>query len=277
MSCPESPSSLHENHGPEQADFLSHLRSCKSCRDRAAVEDPTLLFAALPPVDIESDEVETMREAVRGLRRVSHHLQPTSAVRVWRQWAALAAVVIAALILAPERQVAVPPATMPFSGALGIGPGALALDDGGYANGEAPAGLQQNARIEYRVIDADWRIEEITIDDRNALGLESARGRTAKILAEGAVKVPASGVVEEQIEGKFGLRFEMVPIAAGDRFALRGFELSQQVETGNKVLVAADLLLTTDESFLLKVQRTSAEERSLFVILQAMVGGPGES
>ena len=75
---------------------VAHLDDCPSCRQRAEVLDPTLMFRRLPPTPVTEDEVEQMRERVR-LLVASSRVGGRRAHR-WR-WASLVAVA-AGLLLA---------------------------------------------------------------------------------------------------------------------------------------------------------------------------------
>lgn len=209
-----------------------------------------------------------MQVAVHNLRRVQHLQGPISG-QTWRRFAALAAVLIVVLILAPERPVAVPPASVPFSGALGIGPGTLALDGNPSSPADSGNPLSSSRQIDYQLMSADWRIQEIAEQIKDANPIESMAGKRAEVLASGTLEVPSAGLVEHELENKYRISFEMVSLAVSDRFALRGFELTQERGSGEAPLIQANLLLGTQQPLLVKLQGPDSEGQSLILILQA--------
>ena len=110
----------------ERRRALEHVRECKSCRRAALATDRSLLFAALPRVEVTDSEVEQIRSSVRVLRRAREVERSISIGRWGRRAAAVAALFVIALLLDPRRpeQLSV---DSPFAGALGVGAGQLDL------------------------------------------------------------------------------------------------------------------------------------------------------
>ena len=57
-----------------QVEARRHLETCLPCRSRALAVEPSLLLAAIPPIDTSDDDVQRMIEDVRALRR-THSLE----------------------------------------------------------------------------------------------------------------------------------------------------------------------------------------------------------
>lgn len=268
MKCPTWSESTDDFQGRERVELLEHLRTCKACRARAATDDASLLFSALSPRRVDSSEIEAMKMAVHNLRRVQHLQSPVSR-QTWRRFVGLAAVLMVGLLLAPERRVAVPPVSVPFSGALGIGSGTLALEANSTSTANSGGPVSGRIQIDYQLLSADWRIEEIADQIDDAKSIESLAGKRTEVLASGTLEVPSAGPVERHLEDKYRISFEMVSLAAPDRFALRGFDLTQRRGSGEEALVQADLLLGTRQPLLLKLHGPDSEGHSLILILQA--------
>lgn len=48
---------------------LAHLATCRGCRPAALAAEPTLLFQSLPRIDVTTDDLLAMRQAVAAMRR----------------------------------------------------------------------------------------------------------------------------------------------------------------------------------------------------------------
>lgn len=119
---------------------MEHLAGCPSCRAGAADLDPTILLAALPPIQVADEEVEQVQQTVRALRRVRalEERWTLSARRVGGA-AALAALLLASLLVSPQRRLPDSAAELPFAGAVGIGSGLIRL------GGSRPADAAETA------------------------------------------------------------------------------------------------------------------------------------
>ena len=75
---------------------LEHLRECGACRERALIEDPTLVFVAGEAVAVSEAEVEAMVADVGNLIRAreTERAADSSGRRVWRYAAAAAAAAV---------------------------------------------------------------------------------------------------------------------------------------------------------------------------------------
>lgn len=87
----------------ERREVREHLRVCRACAEQAAVSDPILLFAALPPEEVSAEEVSQVVSSVRtgvALRRAERRL-----ARSPRHLAAIAsaAAAVALTLLLPGR------------------------------------------------------------------------------------------------------------------------------------------------------------------------------
>ena len=84
---------------------LAHLDGCEPCRSEAIGIDPTLAFRELPAAEVSDSEVESMRLAVKTLRRARMAAPEPPVSSGWR-WRAAAAVflLLTALTVGPEPQ-----------------------------------------------------------------------------------------------------------------------------------------------------------------------------
>ncbi len=80
----------------------AHLAGCGPCREEAAFSDPALLFAAVPPEEVSSQDVEWVLSAVStaiALKKTERKLQPPRGGRRVGALAAAAAVIALLLVM----------------------------------------------------------------------------------------------------------------------------------------------------------------------------------
>ncbi|HEX2225172.1 MAG TPA: hypothetical protein VHN15_13310 [Thermoanaerobaculia bacterium] len=110
MSCPDWKALSawrRERDGVQPAGWreaLAHFDGgCKACRRQALAADPTLMFRAVPVIEIpeaqEADEVEAMRQAVAAMRTASRMeaLETRRDRQSWWKYASAAVLAVAAL------------------------------------------------------------------------------------------------------------------------------------------------------------------------------------
>lgn len=115
MSCPNWKGLTawrRERDGVEPAGYreaLAHLDAgCTLCRRQALAADPTLMFRAVPVMEIpeahEVDEVEAMRQAVAAMRTASRMeaLETRRTRQGWWKWASAAMLAVAALSVSTD-------------------------------------------------------------------------------------------------------------------------------------------------------------------------------
>lgn len=113
MSCPDWKALTAWRHVRDERDgvepsgwreALAHFDGgCKACRRQALAADPTLMFRAVPVIEIpeaqEVDEVEAMRQAVAAMRTASRMeaLETRRDRQSWWKYAAAAVLAVASL------------------------------------------------------------------------------------------------------------------------------------------------------------------------------------
>jgi hypothetical protein len=106
----------------ERSAVRSHLAECATCRREATALDPALLFAAVPPEDVSTEERTRVLEAVRAgiaLKAAERRVEKRPSRRriVAAAAGAAAAVAIAFSLSAPPARRPLPPAAQASSGA----------------------------------------------------------------------------------------------------------------------------------------------------------------
>jgi hypothetical protein len=79
-----------------------HLRACAACRRAALAVDPTLVFGALPDVEVSELELREMQQRVAGARRLLEGSRQRAATRsklAWPAGRAAAALLLPVLVL----------------------------------------------------------------------------------------------------------------------------------------------------------------------------------
>jgi hypothetical protein len=117
LSCPDWKALSawrRERDGVEPAGWraaLAHFDGgCKACRRQALTADPTLMFRAVPVIEIpeaqEVDEVEAMRQAVAAMRTASRMeaLETRRDRQSWWKYASAAVLAVAALSVSTDGQ-----------------------------------------------------------------------------------------------------------------------------------------------------------------------------
>lgn len=233
MSCQQWQSALKAGglDGVESArrrEFLRHLSSCSHCRRWAAAEDPTILLSRLPTVEVSAEEVEEVRRTVRALRRV-RDLESGWVHLTQRAFAgtAMAALLLVALLLSPERPQTGVPEPVPFASAVGMGTGLIDLPP-----------QSDSARF--------------------VIEIELVAG--SETLLEQALHVREGQQIARRLEGGYELRFHLDDRIEGDSIMLRGFRLSKTVGAARATLIEKDLKLGFEGVLLLELSRTEVGE-----------------
>lgn len=238
MSCSRWQSVLNAGgfDGIESArrrEFLEHLSGCSACRRRAAAEEPTILLTRLPAVEVSAEEVEEVRRTVRALCRV-RELESTWVHLTQRGFAgaAMAALLLIALLLSPERPQTGVPERVPFADAVGMGTGLISL----------PA-QAQTARF--------------------VIEIELAAGR--ETLFKEALQVAGGQRIERQLEGGYDLRFRLEDRVGGDTLVLRGFRVSKTGGAAQATLIERDLELGFEAPLWLELSKAEAGKASSYL------------
>ncbi len=113
MSCPDwRRLLLDRDRALAEADFESspdwrgavdHLAGCGRCRAAAVELDPSMLFVAQPPLEVDDDEIERIKTNVRTLRRARETERTAGELRRRIGRAAAAAAIIALAFLLPQQ------------------------------------------------------------------------------------------------------------------------------------------------------------------------------
>jgi len=225
--------------------FLQHLAVCSSCRQWASAEDPTILLAQFPAVEVSGDEVEEVRRTVRALRRV-RDLERTGSHLVQRAFAgaAMAALLLVALLLSPERPRARAPERVPFVGAVGVGSGLIDL--------QIP-----------------------TSPSRHGIEIELATER--ETLFRESLSVSAGQGIWRQLEGGYEIRFRLDDRVEGHRITLRGFRVSRTDNAGRVTLIEKDLGLRPESPLVLELSRSAAGEADSYLTVRTLAASTSGS
>lgn len=213
--------SVDEMEPKTRRDYLSHLSDCLECRRLATRNDPTIVFSLLPAAEVREEEVDQVRQNVRALRR-TRAVERTAASKVPRRLVlgAIAATLLIAVTLIPQRRLSENSRSVPFAGAVGVGSGLVQIPQASSstASGVLQLKLNRGAEGEPGVgMLAPYRVWEVDIP---------ARGERR---------------VERQLAGGYRLHFLLVDSPHGDVLELKDFELLQIGGAGEVSLLAADL------------------------------------
>jgi len=222
-------------------DYLSHLSSCSECRRVAARVDPTIIFSLLPAAEVGDEEIDQVRQTVEALRR-TRAIEGTETSKVPRRLmlGAIAATLLIAVTLIPQRRSPERSASVPFAGAVGVGSGLVRIP-------QAPSSIA-NGILQFRL-------------HRGAGGEPGIASSAPNRVWEVDIPTGSERRVEREIEGGYRLHFHAVDSAEGDILELKGFELLQTGEQGDVSLLAADLLAELNRPMLIDVpgKGTSSE------------------
>jgi hypothetical protein len=150
LSCIES-RALWERYAMERLEnaerraVREHLASCRECRDHAASEDPSLLFAGVSAEPVSAEDVQTVLAGVRAgiaWKQTERRLARRPA-RTWASVAALAALMLLVPGNRERREPAFSAATVPGNGAAmeySALPAASPADGGAGRSMTLPAG-----------------------------------------------------------------------------------------------------------------------------------------
>lgn len=222
----------------ERRRLLQHLAGCASCRQWASIEDPTILLAQFPAVEVSGDEVEEVRRTVRALRRV-RDLERTGSHLVQRSFAgaAMAILLLVALFLSPERPPARVSEGIPFAGAVGVGTGLIDLPNP-------------------------------TSSTRFDIEIELATA--SEILFRESLDVGAGQRFRRQLAGGYEIRFHLDVPVEGQGVSLRGFRVSRVGAEGRTTLVEKDLSLGSEDPVVLELSRSAAGEANSYLTIRSL-------
>lgn len=205
----------------ERRRYLSHLRDCRECRQEAARKDPTIVFSLLPTEEVTDEEIREVRQTVQAMRRmrtlesVARSKHPSRLVV-----GAIAAMLLIAVLLIPQRRLPGESEEVPFAGAVGVGSGLVEMP---AALSSTPSGILQ---VELR------------------RGAKIEPGPTRSVLNrlwEAEIPIEGKGRVVRHLQGGYRLHFDLGDGVASDILELRDFELLRIGEQGSVALLAADL------------------------------------
>ena len=205
----------------ERQRFLAHLHDCRECRHDATRRDPTIVFSLLPAEEMSDEEIDEVRQAVQVMRRMTT-LESLTRGRAPRELVAgaLAAMLLVAVMVIPQRQLPDESEEVPFAGAVGVGSGLVQMPGApaSTATGILQIELRRKAEIEpapnMSLSDRVWEVE---------------------------IPVEGDGRVVRDLEGGYRLHFDLGSGVASDILELRDFEVLRTGEQGEVLLFAADL------------------------------------
>lgn len=213
--------SVDEMEQETRRDYLSHLSDCLECRRLAARKDPTIVFSLLPAAEVREEEIDQVRQNVRALRR-TRKVEATATSKVPRRLVhgAIAATLLIAVTLIPQRRLSENSTSVPFAGAVGVGSGLVQIPRASSSTARGVLQLTLNR----------------SADGELGIGM-SAPARVWE------VDIPAWGDrrVERQLADGYRLHFLLVDGPNGDVLELKDFELLQIGESGEMSLLEADL------------------------------------
>lgn len=222
----------------QRQQFLTHLESCRPCRDAAAKVDPTLVFSLLPAAEVEDAEVDEVRRTIQALRRV-RALEATWNRRVRQGLAAsaFAALLLAAVVLVPHRPQPESSVEVPFAGAVGVGSGLVDLPP-------TPIG-ESSVRIR----------------------VELGRAPAAQQLSQTEFVAHTGERVERDLGYGYRMRFEVAGEVLGRAPVLKNFEVLGSDSRGDWTIFSADLRPSANQPLILGLTPAEGDEDLLWLQL----------
>ena len=232
-------------------EYLRHLESCPRCRRAAVVSDPTIVFSLLPAEPAEPAEIEDIRRTVRVLRRSRR--VAASPARRWLIAGAVAAMIVGAIFIVPDRPRPPIAEEIPFAGAVGVGSGVVQI----------PRSAVESQAVRLRIVLA-----------RSAKMVDLSRAPSLATIAQTGLVVRPGELVDTRLDQGFRIRFELADELSSAAPLLRNFELLQVEELQEVSLLRADLRPRPGSPLILGINPTRPGSEQLWLHLTSTIDRP---